>query len=274
MKGRIFAILFCVAVTFLLVNIGTTGQASSSNIESTVAVGQGDAQHLANGPKQIPPGWEKTVFVHYRKPPAKPGGAGKPPKSDSQCYSFLGRGVKWSDPSNSAFLVDATNRRDLVPADVLAAVNAAAGAWRDETSADILPPAAALTEGLEADWDSPDGQNEIVFGDSGYKDAIAVTIVWRFVGGPPSQRGIVEFDMILDDAQFNWSAEAGEVAVAGKMDLQNIATHEFGHAVGLADLYQSSCTEVTMYGYSTQGELKKRSLEPDDITGLQTLYGQ
>ena len=57
------------------------------------------------------------------------------------------------------------------------------------------------------------------------------------------------------------------------MDLQNIAVHELGHSFGLADIYSSSCAEVTMYGYSTEGETKKRTLEQPDITGIQKLYG-
>jgi len=56
------------------------------------------------------------------------------------------------------------------------------------------------------------------------------------------------------------------------MDLQNIATHEFGHGVGLNDVYQTDCSLVTMYGYSDYGETQKRTLEPPDINGLLTLY--
>jgi predicted Zn-dependent protease len=58
------------------------------------------------------------------------------------------------------------------------------------------------------------------------------------------------------------------------MDLRNIATHELGHAVGLADLYENACSEETMYGYSSEGETKKRDLNDGDITGLQQLYGK
>jgi predicted Zn-dependent protease len=57
------------------------------------------------------------------------------------------------------------------------------------------------------------------------------------------------------------------------MDLQNIATHEFGHAVGLGDIYDTACSSVTMYGYSDYGDTVKRTLETPDITGLRTLYG-
>ena len=57
------------------------------------------------------------------------------------------------------------------------------------------------------------------------------------------------------------------------MDLQNILTHELGHAVGLSDVYNDACSTVTMYGYSDYGDVAKRSLEQSDITGLQQMYG-
>ena len=55
------------------------------------------------------------------------------------------------------------------------------------------------------------------------------------------------------------------------MDFDNIATHELGHSVGMADLY-NTCTDETMYGYSTAGEIKKRDLNIGDINGINSLY--
>ena len=55
-------------------------------------------------------------------------------------------------------------------------------------------------------------------------------------------------------------------------DIQNIATHEFGHPVGLDDLYDEIYSELTMYGYSSKGETKKCSLEEGDVLGAQSLY--
>ena len=75
---------------------------------------------------------------------------------------------------------------------------------------------------------------------------------------------------MLFNTRFDWRKASLDPT---KMDLQNIATHEFGHSVGLGDLYSSTCSEVTMYGYSTEGETKKQTLEEPDITGLQVLYG-
>ena len=56
------------------------------------------------------------------------------------------------------------------------------------------------------------------------------------------------------------------------MDLQNIATHELGHAVGMDDIYTDSCSHVTMYGYSYEGDTEKRTLELPDIEGLLRMY--
>jgi hypothetical protein len=50
-------------------------------------------------------------------------------------------------------------------------------------------------------------------------------------------------------------------------DVQDIATHEFGHWVGLDDLYSSVDRDLTMYGYGAGGELKKRTLGLGDING-------
>lgn len=97
----------------------------------------------------------------------------------------------------------------------------------------------------------------------------AMAVVWGIFSGPPSFRELVEWDQIYDDVDFDWSSD-GE---ANKMDFENIATHELGHSVGLADLYEGACSEETMYGYASYGEIKKRSLEAGDIIGVKKLYG-
>jgi len=50
-------------------------------------------------------------------------------------------------------------------------------------------------------------------------------------------------------------------------DLEDIATHEFGHWLGLDDLYSTVVRDLTMYGYGAGGELKKRTLGAGDQLG-------
>ena len=75
--------------------------------------------------------------------------------------------------------------------------------------------------------------------------------------------------MVFNDA-FTWSKDASGSTT--EMDFENIATHELGHAVGLGDLYDDKCSEMTMYGYASYGETNKRSLEDGDIAGIRALY--
>ena len=92
------------------------------------------------------------------------------------------------------------------------------------------------------DDDSPDGRNELLFGNYSKSGVIAVTIIWGYFSGPPPWREIIEFD-ILFDTDYTWGDASTDTTV---MDLQNIATHELGHGFGLADLYESSASEETM----------------------------
>ncbi len=53
-------------------------------------------------------------------------------------------------------------------------------------------------------------------------------------------------------------------------DIQGVAAHEYGHALGLG---HSTVAGSTMKGGSSGNQLSLRSIEPDDIAGLQALYG-
>ena len=64
-----------------------------------------------------------------------------------------------------------------------------------------------------------------------------------------------------------WSDGPG-APPAGQIDLQGVACHEFGHALGLG---HSSVSGATMVGTSTNG-LTYRSIEADDIAGVQCRY--
>lgn len=209
---------------------------------------------------------EKVVFIHYKKGHAKPpwAGGGKP---ETKCYDFLSKGAKWREtPVN--YVVDPDNIYGLTEGFVTNAISLAAEEWDAHTSTELFGTY-SIDYSSSWDSDSPDGRNELLFGDYPQEGVIAVTVVWGYFSGPPSTREIVEFD-VLFDTDFTWG-DATETP--NVMDLQNIATHEIGHGAGLGDLYDTACAEETMYGYSDYGEIKKRDLNIGDITGLQELYG-
>lgn len=203
---------------------------------------------------------EKRVFIHYRKGYGKPPWAGEGKGGgEPKCYGFLSKGAKLKEQK------DLTIHPNLDKA----AIRASAETWDSNTPAALF---GSYTTDPDANWDSgaPDGRNEFSYGNYPTSGVIAVTIAWGYFSGPPPFRAILEFD-VLFDTDFTWGDADGN---PGVMDLQNIATHEIGHGVGLGDVYKSDCNEVTMYGYSSYGETQKRSLEPQDIKGLRELYGE
>lgn len=67
----------------------------------------------------------------------------------------------------------------------------------------------------------------------------------------------------VDGPEGDWQGSGGW------LDLQGIATHEFGHALGLG---HSADPTATMFATTSDGK-SHRTLESDDIVGIQSIYG-
>ena len=69
-----------------------------------------------------------------------------------------------------------------------------------------------------------------------------------------------------------WNDNPSGYLVGGSnaVDLQGVAAHEYGHALGLD---HSTDQEATMFGSIQNKGLPMRSIEADDIAGVQFLYG-
>jgi len=192
-------------------------------------------------------------FIHYAKE-----NNGKAAKTET-CYKLIG--VKWlTTPVN--YVINPANDDGLTEEFVTNAISTSANTWDAATSKQLF---GSYVTDPAAYYGTRDYKNAISFGDYSNSGVIAVTSVWYI----KSTKQIVEFDMLFN-TDFVWGDATINPAL---MDLENIATHELGHSVGLADLYSTSCTEVTMYGYSNNGDVAKRTLEQPDITGLQKMYG-
>ena len=66
--------------------------------------------------------------------------------------------------------------------------------------------------------------------------------------------------------------EGSRYTLTGAFDVQDIATHEAGHTLMLDDLYMSSASALTMYGYGSFGETYAISLGTGDISGINAIY--
>jgi len=71
-------------------------------------------------------------------------------------------------------------------------------------------------------------------------------------------------------ANVNWSDAPGVSLSAGAIDLQGVACHEYGHALGLG---HSSANAATMAPSAFGSCVWMRSIESDDRAGLAAIYG-
>jgi hypothetical protein len=190
------------------------------------------------------------------------------------CYGFLATGAKWKvvEP----WVLNAANNDGLTSSFLLANETLNISKWEDAAdgvvgdglSINILGNGTLTTSPLTLSNSRPDGVNAVFVGGGLSSGTIAITVIWGVFSGATSRRQLTEWDQEFNDTNFTWTM-TGE---AGKMDFENISTHELGHACGLNDQYSSSCSAVSMYGYGANGETKKRTLEAPDITGISTLY--
>lgn len=196
-------------------------------------------------------GFTRTDLLHYEKSSVAVSSV------SGQCYSNF---AEWSNtPVN--YVINPSNPQRLSELFVTTAISNAIETWDVATLRDLSNP---YTIDYSATWGVNDGKNSIVFGRYISPGVIAVTGTWT----NDATGEIVDSD-ILFNLNFKW----GDATIKPQvMDLQNIATHELGHTIGLDDIYSSSCSDVTMYGYSSKGETKKRTLETPDITVLNLLY--
>ena len=201
-----------------------------------------------------------------RKCPEDCGGEDPEDPDTNSCYDFLAKEAKWKTVED--YIVDPSNTKSLNENFIRSNLASDITKWETAAGVDILGDEDTTKTVNRATIGSLNGENEVMFADINSPGAIGVTIIWGTFSAPKPFRKLVEWDMIFDDADFYWSS-TGE---SDKMDFENIATHELGHAVGMGDLYTDLCSEQTMYGYANNGETKKRTLEAGDIAGLNILY--
>lgn len=197
------------------------------------------------------------------KPDGTPGGKPiNPPPAppldpdENDHYALLG----YSFSTTVEYLINPKNEYGFTVEQVEYGITTSANTWDEVTLANVFSYLGTtdLTSG------SLDGHNVVDWGK--YRPGvIGVTMIWRDV----VTGEVVEVDMKLNN-RFDWSLSSEE----GKMDVQNIVTHEFGHWAGLADLYNSEDALLTMYGYSSYGIVHQRDLGYGDILGIQAVYGE
>ena len=258
-------ILIIVLVGLLVVSFASVGLVTAKSDNP----GKGEQSANTGRPEKL----EQIIFVHPVAPekPGKPDKPhGKPPKDEepeepkeNDYYElwggYLADTLKYRVNSNVNLVTGG---------DPVAAITDATEAWDNVTTAfDITDGLFDYVGPTSKSWYAKDEQNTVSWVKFLPRDNIAVAVMWY----NPSTMIIYEVDIVFN-AFHNWGINPTKRDRA--FDIQNIATHEFGHPTGLDDLYVEIYSELTMYGYSSKGETKKRSLEQGDIDGALARYDE
>lgn len=109
-----------------------------------------------------------------------------------------------------------------------------------------------------------DGTNAVYYagGDGGG----ALAVCWYWFSGSSLTAFDIEFYDRDGGFDFIWSVNP----TPSEFDIQGVACHEFGHALGMA---HSGVAGATMFPSVSPGNTSIRSLSSDDIAGYQALYG-
>ncbi len=172
--------------------------------------------------------------------------------------AYVYSGHRW--PGNSVpFYVNPANR-DVTEDAAIAALQVAASNWKNQSTADINLYYAGRTTGTTIGYN---GKNEVFFRDEANGGTAAVTYWWY--GGDGK---LLDSDMKFFDSGFKFFT--GQSGCAQGIYIEDLATHEFGHFIGIQ---HSADATATMYPtVSVWCGQDWRYLSQDDINVVQMAY--
>ncbi len=178
-----------------------------------------------------------------------------------------GNPLRWASPGAIAITIHATGSDDITDGSHLPALQLAIRAWNDATGTTAtLVENSSGSSRARTDWEADD-LHTILFDEddsSGFFPAntgiVALTPVWFSGSGV-----ISDADILFNGADFAFTTEDAPFA----FDVQDVATHELGHLLGLD---HSGWAGATMYPYVDPTVILHRSISGDDERGLRDAY--
>jgi hypothetical protein len=140
-----------------------------------------------------------------------------------------------------------------------AAVQAGLATWGSQSNANFSFYYMGRTTGTTM---ANNGKNEIFFRNASAGSMTAETHWWY-----DSNNHLVDADIVFYDGGFKFFT--GSSGCSGGVYIEDVAAHESGHALGLG---HSSVTTATMYPSMGWCSTSQRSLDSDDLAGVEKLY--
>lgn len=178
-----------------------------------------------------------------------------------------GNPLFWGTPQSVGIVISQTGSDDIADRSEDTALRNAIDAWNDSPGQTArLVEDTTPSERARTDWDQS-SIHMIVFDEdnsSGYfplgSSTVAITPIWFYSNG------------LIDDADVLFNGRSFTFTTSGQpggFDVQDVATHELGHLLGLD---HSGWAGATMYPYVDTTVILHRSLATDDVHGLRSIY--
>jgi hypothetical protein len=172
---------------------------------------------------------------------------------DAYTYS----GHKWSVQQVSYYVNPAN--ADVSQSAALAAVQAGAATWGTQSNANFSFYYMGQTSGSSFQGNY---KNEVFFRNTTNGSLIAETYRWYDSAGTLLDADIAFYDGYVQFFTGSSGCSSGQY-------IEDIASHEFGHALGLS---HSSVASATMYPVAATCTTSWRTLDTDDLAGVEYLY--
>jgi hypothetical protein len=172
-------------------------------------------------------------------------------------HGYTLNGPKWA-VKQVPYYVNPLNA-DVADDAAIAAIQAGAMTWSAQSNASISwyymgrTTGSSLTKNLK---------NEIFFRNESDGSVIARTYWWY-----NGSNELIDADIVFYDG--GWTFFTGSAGCSDGVYIEDIAAHEFGHALGLG---HSSESAATMYPSVSRCSTAFRTLDSDDLAGVETLY--
>lgn len=171
--------------------------------------------------------------------------------------AYLLSGHYWASSSVN-YYINPSNR-DMSQQAAISTLQAAAANWSEQTTANIHLVYAGTTSGSSV---TNNGRNEVFFRNTSNGSMAGATYYWWGANGK-----LLDSDTLFYDGGMKFFP--GSSGCTGGEYLEDIATHEFGHSLGLG---HSLLPDATMYPSLYSCSQIWRSLSADDITAIQKAY--